>query len=339
MKLYAAVDLHSTNSVLAVIDDQERLLIDRRLPNNLPAVLRALEPFRDELVAVAVESTYNWYWLVDGLMEHGYATRLVNTAAVPQYAGLKHGDDHSDALHLARLMRLGILPQGYIQPRAQRAVRDLLRRRFHLVHHATDILQAAQGMWSRRIGRGLTASAFRQLTAADIAQHLPDPIERLGFQTQVDTWKALQTPIQQIERVVAFQLKTSAGLLAVRTIPGVGVILGSTITLETGAIARFAQVGDYASYCRMVESRRVSNGKLKGRGNTKCGNRYLCWAFIEAAHFARRHCPEAQRWYERKLAATRIKPLAIKATAHKLARAAFFLLRDGGVFDAKRAFG
>lgn len=339
MKLYAAIDLHSNNGVLAVIDEQDRLLCDQRLPNDLAAVLRAIEPFRSELVAVAVESTYNWYWLVDGLIEHGIVTRLVHSSAVPQYAGLKHGDDHSDARHLARLLRLGILPQGYIYPREQRAVRDLLRRRFHLVHQATNLMQVAQGMWSRRLGTGLTANAFRQLTEAQIVTHLAHPLERLALQTQREGWKALQVQIARIERTVATKLCGSSALDAVRTIPGVGVILGSTITLETGEIARFSDVGDYASYCRMVESRRLSNGKTKGYGNTKCGNRYLCWAFVEAANFSKRYCPEIQRWYDRKLSASRCKTLAIKATAHKLARASFYLMRNGGAFDARRAFG
>jgi len=79
----------------------------------------------------------NWYWLVDGLMEHGYPMRLVHTSAVPQYDGIKHGNDHTDAHHLAHLLRLGILPEGYIYPREGRALRDLLRRRFQLVHQST----------------------------------------------------------------------------------------------------------------------------------------------------------------------------------------------------------
>lgn len=210
-------------------------------------------------------------------------TRLVHTSAVPQYAGLKHGDDHSDTRHLARLLRLGILPEGYIYPREKRAVRDLLRRRFHLVHQATNLMQAAQGMWSRRTGGGLNADAFRRLTPAQIITHLPNPLERLALQTQIDGWKALQVQIIRIEREVSTQLHDSTSPQAVRTMPGVGAILGSTITLEAGDISRFAEVGDYASYCRMVESRRLSNGKTKGHGNAKCGNRCLCWTYIEAA--------------------------------------------------------
>jgi len=127
-------------------------------------------------------------------------------------------------------------------------------------------------------------------------------------------------------------------LRSLRSIPGIGAILGSTIALETGDIGRFGSVGDYASYCRMVDSKRLSNGKRKGRGNTKCGNRYLCWAFIEAANFALRHSAEIRRWYERKKA-KKLRVVALKAVAHKLARASYYLMRDGGEFDVKRAFG
>lgn len=338
MKLYAAIDLHSNNGVLSVLDEDDRVLFERRLPNELPMVLDALAPYCDQLVAVAVESTYNWYWLVDGLMEHGYHVRLVNTAAVPQYEGIKHGNDHTDARHLAHLLRLGILPEGYIYPREGRALRDLLRRRFQLVHQSTALMQAVQCAWSRRTGRGLNANAFRHLTGEAICTAIVDPIERLAILAQIKAWRALDAQVVQVEKWVSEHLQGSAALQALRSTPGIGVILGSTIVLETGDIGRFASVGDYASYCRMVDSQRLSNGKRKGHGNAKCGNRYLCWAYIEAANFALRYSPEVRRWYDRKSAKKR-RVIALKAVAHKLARASYFLLRDGGQFDVKRAFG
>ena len=92
------------------------------------------------------------------------------------------------------------------------------------------------------------------------------------------------------------------------------------------------------SYAPLVKSERVSNGKKKGQGNRKCGNKYLAWGWIEAAHFAMRFSPPVKRWYDRK-AAKRHKVIAIKAVAHKLARAGYYLMRDGGTFDVKRAFG
>lgn len=338
MSLYAAIDLHSNNGVLSVIDDEDRVVFERRLPNELPVVLGALEPYREQLVGVAVESTYNWYWLVDGLLDHGHRPRLVNTAAVPQYAGLKFSDDHSDARHLARLMRLKILPEGYIYPREQRAVRDLLRQRFRLVQQSTRLIHSVQCAWSRRSGHPLAVAELRALSDAVLAQVLADPCERLAVQSQIAVWNVLQKQVQQLEKQVLSRLKDSTPLEAVQTTPGIGPVLGASIVLESGPIARFADVGDYASYCRMVDSTRISNGKPKGKGNVRCGNRYLAWAYMEAANFAIRYNPQAARWYQRKLA-KKPKVLARKALAHKLARACYFLIRDGGRFNSDRLFG
>ena len=122
-----------------------------------------------------------------------------------------------------------------------------------------------------------------------------------------------------------------------RTMPGVDKILGLTVMMETGTIERFASVGDYASYARCVKSERTSNGKKKGEGNAKSGNKYLSWAFSEAAHFAVRYNTHAKRFYEKKRAHTN-SIVAIRALAHKLARAAYFMLRDQVPFDAERLF-
>lgn len=114
MSLYSAIDLHSDNNFIVIIDNNDSILFQRRLPNDLGTVLSVLEPYKGGLQGVAVESTFNWYWLVDGLIEAGYTTRLVNTAKVKQYSGLKHTEDRYDAYWLAHLMRLGILPTGGI---------------------------------------------------------------------------------------------------------------------------------------------------------------------------------------------------------------------------------
>ncbi len=324
--------------MLAVIDEHDRVLRQCRLPNELPTILKALEPFHDELVGVAVESTYNWYWLVDGLAEHGYRMRLVNTAAVPQYDGLKYSGDESDARHLAHLMRLGILPEGYIYPRDERAVRDLLRRRFYFVRQSVSLLQSVQSAWARHTGQCLSANAFRQLTDEILAQTFADACVRLSVQTQVKVWCDIEEQVQQVEKQVLAHCPRRNELAALRSTPGIGKILGLTIAMETGDIARFASVGDYVSYARLVKSERISNGKKKGQGNRKCGNKYLAWGWIEAANFAMRFSPPVKRWYDRK-AAKRHKVIAIKAVAHKLARAGYYLMRDGGTFDVKRAFG
>ena len=154
MELYAGIDLHSNNSVLSVLDENDRVVYAKRLPNDLAAIIAAQRSCSGKLHGVAVESTYNWYWLVDGLQDAGFALHLVNTAAVKQYDGLKYSGDFSDARHLAHLLRLGILPTGYIYPREERAVRDLLRKRGQLVRQrSTQILSMG-----RLLARNLAAT-------------------------------------------------------------------------------------------------------------------------------------------------------------------------------------
>lgn len=120
-----------------MIDENDKIVYRKRLLCQLSIILDVLRPYQPMLVGIAIESTFNWYWLVDGLEQQNYSVHLVNTAAVKQYEGLKHGDDNSDALWLAHLLRLGILPTGYIYPKEKRAVRDLARKRSQLVQQRT----------------------------------------------------------------------------------------------------------------------------------------------------------------------------------------------------------
>ena len=117
MRKFIGIDLHSNNSVVVVADDDDRVVYQKRLPNNLEAIAAALAPHRAETVGVVIESTYNWYWLVDGLMDRGYRVHLANPTAIKKYEGLKYSGDFADAAYLAHLLRLGLLPEGYIYPR------------------------------------------------------------------------------------------------------------------------------------------------------------------------------------------------------------------------------
>lgn len=121
--------LNSNNSVINLVDENGKVVLKKRIANDLSAILTLLEAYFDAIVGLVVESTYNGYWLVDGLMEAGFKVHLANTAAIQQYSGLKHGDDDSDANWLANMLRLAILPEGYIYPKEERRVHDLLRKR------------------------------------------------------------------------------------------------------------------------------------------------------------------------------------------------------------------
>ena len=151
MKVYAGIDLHSSNNYVGIIDEQDQRLYQKRLPNRLEYILPALESFKESLEGVVVESTYNWYWLVDGLQENGYKVHLANPSAVKQYEGLKHTDDKWDSIWLAHMKRLNILPEGYIYPKEERPVRDVLRRRLLFVKHRTSQILSLQSAITRNL--------------------------------------------------------------------------------------------------------------------------------------------------------------------------------------------
>ncbi len=338
MALYAGIDLHSNNHVVVVQDERDKVVGRRRLANDLQAVLAWLEPYREDLAGVVVESTYNWYWLVDGLMEQGYTVHLANTVAIQQYAGLKYRDDQSDARWLAKLLRLGQLPEGHIQPPTERAIRDLLRKRSQLVRQATTNLLSIQNLFSRNRGQGIRANHVKQLTPESVEATFENANVSLAIQSNVRVLDCLRQQVSVVERAVYDQVKLRPGYRKLVTVPGIGKILAMTIMLETGEIDRFRMVGNYASYCRLVSSSYLSNKKRKGSGNTKNGNAYLCWAFIEAANFAIRHNPTIRRYYQRKQARTK-RIVALKAVAHKLARACYHMIKGDVAFDLRRAFG
>ena len=143
--------------------------------------------------------------------------------------------------------------------------------------------------------------------------------------------------IAGLEQMIRARVSLRPTFRHLLTVAGIGHTLALTIMLETGEIRRFPTVGQWASYCRCVSSTRLSNGKRKGQGNTKNGNKYLAWAFVEAANFAVRYYPSIRRFYQRKKAKTH-GVVAIKAVAHKLARACYYVMRDQVPFEIDKAF-
>lgn len=334
---YSGIDLHSNNSVVVVIDEQDRVVFERRLPNELARILIALAPYREELAGIVVESTYNWYWLVDGLQAAGYRVHLANTSAIKHYEGLKHSGDETDAAHLAHLLRLGLLRTGYICPPQQRAVRDLARKRLQLVRGRTQHILAVENIFARHTGARPSSDVIKRLSEADVRDlELPDNV-RLALAANVAVIQTFNEQIRKLEVRLHQCVHLSSAFRLLNTEVGIGQALATTIMLEIGTIERFQHVGNFASYSRCVDSARLSNNKKKGEGNVRNGNKYLAWAFIEAANFARRYSPEAKRFYERKKARTN-NIVATKALAHKLARAAYHMLKQRQPFDVKRCF-
>ena len=337
MTVYAGLDLHATNTYVAMIDGENKVLYKQRHRNELPAILTALDPFKKDIQGVVVESTFNWYWLVDGLMAEGYRVHLANPSAIKQYEGLKQIPNRRSSLWLANLLRLGILPTGYIYPKEERPTRDLLRKRLQLVRHRTSHILSVKNILARNLGLRMTSVEVKKLEAPEVKRFFPDKEMQTAVLASLNLIRHLQEEISRIETMIMKKQKVKTEFARLITLPGIGKILALTIMLEVGDIRRFPTVGDYSSYCRCVKSTRISAGKITGHGNSKNGNKYLSWAYVEAAQFARRFHETVRGYYEKKMAKTN-KIVAIKALSHKLTRASYYVMRDQVDYDPARLF-
>jgi transposase len=340
MPLYGGIDLHSNSNQSAILSEDRKRIMRRKLDNDPAHILSFWEPYKPDLAGIVVESTYNGYWLVDLLQENGYRVHLANPAAIQKYSGMKHADDNHDAFWLAELLCLGILPEGYIYPKELRALRDLLRKRQQLVRVRTALILSLQNIVTRNCGTKLSSHDLKALKEDRVQVYLQENEDLLlagsASKAAID---ALTRQIRRLEEAVVKKLKLQAPYTQLVTLPGVGRIVASTVMLETGPLERFSKVGGYASYCRKVNSRWTSNEKVKGHGNKKNGNKYLAWAFGEAAERARIFHPASREFYQRKLRQKKSPALAHGALAHKLARAAYYILRDNVPFDQEKMFG
>ena len=338
MSLYAGMDLHGNSNYVAIMDSKGKRIAQKKLPNDRRLILETLQPHRAKISGIAVESTYNWYWVVDTLREAGYRVHLANPSAIQRYSGLKYTDDQHDAFWLAEMLRLGILPEGYIYPKEERPIRDLLRKRGHLVKLRTSLIISLQNIISRNCGVRLNVNKVKELKKNQVSPLLEanDDLALAGDVSK-EAIDFLTRKIRKIEGVIVEKIEVKDSYRYLLTLPGVGKILALTIMLETGPISRFAKVGNYVSYCRKVSSQWISNEKAKGKGNKKNGNKYLAWAFSEAAELGRRYHSGARAYYTRKMQRTNFM-VAHSALAHKLARAAYYIMRDQVPFSSEKLF-
>jgi transposase len=230
-----------------------------------------------------------------------------------------------------------ILPTGFIYDPVLRPVRDLLRRRMSLVQQRTALMLSFKSLHVRTTGQPISLGRLKQMPVTEAKALYEHPANCLIAKVQKEHIDRLTASIELIEKALLKSTRELPAFRKVASLPGIGLILGMTITLETGDISRFKTVGDFVSYSRLVDAWRTSNDKRKGCNNRKCGNKYLAWAFLEAANFARRYDERCRRWYDRK-AARAGHIVAIKALACKLAKAAWHVMARGVDYDPKRLF-
>jgi len=329
------MDLHTRNVALCVMDDQGSTVLQKRVPCHLELILETLSRFGDD-VLMAVESTYNWYWLVDGLMFAGYDVRLGHAYELRLIKGAKVKNDRRDAYRIARYLRLGELPEGYICPKEKRPYRDLLRRRINLVRFRSAAYASLRTQLRHHNQDTFSFADLKQVDPDVIdSLVLPEPT-KLCAKTILEHVELYSRQIPVLDREIRASVRDEPLIPLLQTTPGIGDILAMTIYYEVGDIQRFKSNRKFASYCRLVPPIKSSDGKTsRGKGG-KQGNPYLKWAFCQAATLASHHYPKCRQFKERHARRRSGSLGRLKANnilAHKLAIAAYFILRDGVPFD------
>jgi transposase len=328
MQFYCGIDLGARKTHVCLIDENDHKLLDMKMYNAFEVIEAELRPYKSSL-EVVVESTINWEWLVYGLQKYGYEVKLAHTLGLKAITWSKKKTDTWDAFTLAKLLRGRLIPQAYIYPYELRPVRDLVRERIRLVTKRATEYGAINRMLLKYNIQGFDRNSVKHLGEKDMHELYHHPFVRVKATMELQRIELLTEQIRLIEKVVFERARQDFTFTLLQTIPGIGDILALTILYEVGDINRFAHTRGFCSYSRVVPGIHQSSGKTYRSPNSKQGNRYLKWAFSQAAIMAIRYYPEIRRLYER-LAAKRKKAARLVARsiiAHKLAQATFHVMK------------
>jgi transposase len=339
-RFYCGVDLHARTMYLCIVDGAGAILLHKNLVADPDAFRAAIAPFRDGLV-VAAECMFAWYWLADFCQAEKIPFVLGHALYMKAIHGGKTKNDKIDAHKIATLLRGGTLAQAYVYPAGMRETRDLLRRRSFLVRQRALLIAHIQNEASQynlpAFAKKLSYAANRE--ELQVADHFRDPSVKLSIQTDLALIDAYDERIGAVELYLERHAKIDDGntYQRLRSIPGVGKILALILLYEIHDIRRFAEVGNFLSYARLVRGSHESAGKKKGSPGKKIGNAHLKWAFGEAACLFLRNCERAKAWMQRK-EKKHGKAKALAILAAKLGRTVYHLWRKREVFDAARVF-
>jgi len=338
-QFYAGVDLHARSMFVHVLSAKGKTVFERDLPAEPDAFLDAVKPFRKNLV-VGCECMFAWYWLADLCEDKRIPFVLGHALAMKHIHGGKAKSDKIDAGKLAAMLRGGMFPLAYVYPRAKRQTRDLLRRRSFFVRQRAQLIAHIVNTNSQfnlpPLAKKLSYAANR---SEEIAERFTDPSTRLMIQADLHLIDAYDAQIAELERHLLKSAKVDEPVTFgfLRTIPGIGPILGLILLYEIDRVERFPEAGNFLSYSRLVRCAHESAGKVKGFGAKKIGNAHLKWAFSEAACLLLRQREQAKKWLARR-EKKHGKARALGVLAARLGRAVYHLLRKREVFDRQRFF-
>jgi transposase len=321
---------------VCILDQEGNVVLHRNLRSCPEAFLAAIKPFRGDVV-VGVECVFCWYWIADLCEQEGIEFVLGHALYMKAIHGAKVKNDRVDSRKIAAMIRGGMFPMAYVYPAKLRATRDLLRRRNYLMRRRADLLAHIQNTNSQynlpAFGKKIAYKVHRegvaeQFAAAEVRKSIEINLELIDHYDRL-----LEDLKRHILRSARYHDPNALHLL--RTIHGVGPILSLVILYEIHTIERFPRVQDFASYARLVRCPHESAGKRSGRSRKKIGNMHLKWAFSEAAVLFLRANPKGLE-FKKRLERKHGKAKALSILAHKLGRAAYFMLRRNQAFHMER---
>lgn len=332
---YCGIDLHADAMYLCVLDATGETVLHKNIPTKPKSFLRLIKPYREELV-VGCECMFTWYWLADLCAEEKIDFVLGHALYMRAIHGGKAKNDKIDSYKIAVLLRGGSFPLSYVYPKEMRATRDLLRRRNHLARKRAELYSHIQNTATQYnlppLGRIAKPSE-----RGDLLQKFDDPVVRMMVEVDLRTIehyeKLLEALERKLEKIANAHDPVSLALL--KSIPGVGRILGLVMLYEIENIARFPRQQDFASYCRLVKPLKESNGKSYGHSGKKIGNAHLRWAFGEAVVLMLKGNKPVQELKQR-LASKHGKGKALAIMSHRLGRAVYYMLKNQVPFDQER---
>ncbi|MBI4203478.1 MAG: IS110 family transposase, partial [Betaproteobacteria bacterium] len=262
---YCGVDLHARTMHVCLMDHQGTILVHEGIPSEPEAFLRLIAPYREDLV-VCAECIFCWYWLADLCAAHGIHFVLAHALYLKAIHGAKSKNDAVDSEKLCTLLRGGVIPQAYVYPPRLRATRDLMRRRLFFTRKRAELFCHIENTFHQYNQKKPLSAVSSAKQRAQLAAWFPDPMVRASVAADLARCTAYDLRIQALVKLIEQQARTQepSALALLRTIPGVGRILGLTILYEIDTIERFLRVQDFSSYCRLVKPEHSSDGKRLG---------------------------------------------------------------------------
>ena len=337
-EFYCGIDLHAKTMYLCIINQEGDILLHRNMRTDPEVFLRAIAPYRQDIV-VAVECIFTWYWIADLCDREHIPFVLGHALYMKAIHGGKAKNDKIDAHKIAVLLRGGMMPMAYVYPPEMRSTRDLLRRRMHLTRKRAELLAHVQNTNHQYNLPDIGKRIAKKSNRVGVAERFPDESVRKSIELDLNLLNYYHQLLLHLEHELSLIAKThdADSYFRLRSIPGIGRILGLVILYEIHDINRFERVQDFVSYCRLVKSAKESAGKRMGSSGKKIGNVHLKWAFSEAAVLFLRRNTDARK-YREKLAKKHGKAKSLTILAHKLARTVYYLLKRKEVFDMNTFF-